>query len=573
MRRVRRVTVICLLLVMSIHLAGCGNKFFDPAQVGRFRPTPAVNVILDSLGVAEETPPAWEGAQEPKPVDTMVYETDYVFNAGDILRITIFELLQAGQQYEASYVITETGKLSIPEVGVVEAVGLTETQLEEEIKRILSPSILKDPSVTVTLLSSERRVFSILGSGVPKPGRYSIPRYDFRLLDALAVGGGISQFNISYVFVTRAPTGKELMGEPTELFEPREEFEPLFEPEQEMLEMITPQASRRWKDKKLVVASAEMITDQELTETAIPEEFESWSGAQRENTVLGIEESSEEPVSEEPFFEEFSGQPIEEQRGIEDIFAQPTEPVEQEPMEEDIVEEQEIMEEILEPPVELFEEEVEEEAGIEWIFQNGKWIPVQPGRPMPTEPMLEIEVERMVEPLEEMIPEGFGLEEVPMLRQQARVIKIPAELLLAGDPRYNIVIRAGDTIHVPVDIIGEFCIMGNVNKQGYINITGRPMTLKMAIAAAGGLGPLSWPKRCEVVRRIGKDKEEIVMLDLDKIASGEQPDFFIKPNDLINVGTHPTSRWRAVLRNAFRATYGFGFIYDRNFAYPDRYYR
>jgi protein involved in polysaccharide export with SLBB domain len=131
------------------------------------------------------------------------------------------------------------------------------------------------------------------------------------------------------------------------------------------------------------------------------------------------------------------------------------------------------------------------------------------------------------------------------------------------------VIRAGDNIHVPVDLIGEFWIEGNVNFQGPINITGRPITLKMAIASAGGLGPLAWPKRCEVIRRIGKNKEEIVMVDLDKIASGKQPDFFIKPNDLINVGTHPTARWRAVLRNAFRATYGFGFIYDRNFADRD----
>jgi polysaccharide export outer membrane protein len=115
--------------------------------------------------------------------------------------------------------------------------------------------------------------------------------------------------------------------------------------------------------------------------------------------------------------------------------------------------------------------------------------------------------------------------------------------------------------------------MGNVNAQGFINVTGRPMTLKMAIAAAGGLGPLAWPKRCEVIRRIGRNKEEMVMVDLDKIASGEQPDFFIKPNDLINVGTHATARWRAVLRNAFRAAYGFGFIYDRNFADRDFYTR
>jgi hypothetical protein len=98
---------------------------------------------------------------------------------------------------------------------------------------------------------------------------------------------------------------------------------------------------------------------------------------------------------------------------------------------------------------------------------------------------------------------------------------------------------------------------------------GRPVTLKMAVAAAGGLGPLAWPRRCEVTRRVGRNKEETVMVDLDKITSGEQPDFFIKPLDLINVGTHPTARWRAVLRNSFRATYGFGFIYDRNFAERD----
>ncbi len=55
------------------------------------------------------------------------------------------------------------------------------------------------------------------------------------------------------------------------------------------------------------------------------------------------------------------------------------------------------------------------------------------------------------------------------------------------------------------------------------------------------------------------------MVNLEKIASGEQPDFFIKPDDLINVGTHPTARYRAVIRNAFRASYGFGFVYDRNF--------
>jgi len=220
-------------------------------------------------------------------------------------------------------------------------------------------------------------------------------------------------------------------------------------------------------------------------------------------------------------------------------------------------------------------EEKEQAGHIEWILRNGKWVPVQVGSPKlpklpeqiePVRPVIKIEPgEKPIGPFEEPSP--------PVLERKpgagARLIRIPADKLLAGDPRYNIVIKPGDSIHVPVDIVGEFCITGNVNRTGFIPITGRPMTLKMAIAAAGGLNPLAWPKRVEVVRRIGRKKEEIVMVDLDKIASGKQPDFFIKPNDLINVGTHPTSRWRAILRNAFRATYGFGFVYDRNFADRD----
>ena len=212
------------------------------------------------------------------------------------------------------------------------------------------------------------------------------------------------------------------------------------------------------------------------------------------------------------------------------------------------------------------EQEKAGEAGrIEWIFKDGKWVPVEVAPPAPSKPAVQLPPEEIVKPIEEKMPEELEWEEA-LAVEKTRVIKIPTDKLLAGDPRYNIVIRPGDNIYVPVDIIGEFCIMGNVNRQGYINLTGRPMTLKMAIAAAGGLGPLAWPKRVEVVRRIGRNKEEIVMVDLDKIARGEQPDFFIKPDDLINVGTHPTSRWRERLRNAFRATWGFGFDWDMNFA-------
>jgi hypothetical protein len=262
-----------------------------------------------------------------------------------------------------------------------------------------------------------------------------------------------------------------------------------------------------------------MITDKELAEAALPEGFET------------LVDDKQEPIEAEQTLEP------------------PPEPAPRKT--------------IAEP---INENEVER---IEWIFQDGKWIPFQIGRPRPTEPKAKVGLEKIAEPLKERVPTEFDWEQIDAGGVQNRIIRIPADSLLGGDPRYNIVIKPGDSIYIPVDIVGEFCIIGNVNSQGYVNLTGRPMTLKMAIAAAGGLGPLAWPKRCEVTRRIGKKREETVKVDLEKIARGEQPDFFIKPNDLINVGTHPTSMWRAVLRNAFRASYGFAFSYDRNFAYSD----
>ena len=635
-------TFFCLVLPF---LSGCGNKFFDPTQVGRFRPVPAVNVILDSLGVAEEEPVAWEGAEDPRPTDVTAIEGDYVFRSGDTVRISIFELYREGLIVEDIYVVTETGKISIPDVGVVDAAGLTETQLEEEIRQILSPSILKDPSVVVTLAASQQRTFSILGNGVPRPGRYVIPRYDFRLTDALATAGGPAQFNVSFIYVSRyegrepvaAPIGTgfrelEFIGpgltEP-EVLEP-EESEQLIEPERGMLEIIAPRAQRyQWPESKVVIASSEMVTAKELGKLAWPEGFNRLTPGRRvwpngrdvrkpstepavpettaerkniEEVLKSLTESAGPPAVEKPtelddilktLSERSRREPVSERIDVEDILKSLAEPTAPEPIEELIKPEDvdvrklfaepadrdrmelpekpgvvDVLKSLAEPGVpETVEEPIEEEVGrIEWIFQDGKWIPIQIGQPKPSVPVIRIEPQLppIGPPVEPVVP-GFEWAEAA----KTRVIKIPADKLLAGDPRYNVVIKAGDSIHVPVDIIGECCIMGNVNRQGYINVTGRPMTLKMAIAAAGGLGPMAWPKRCEVIRRVGRDKEEIVMVDLDKIASGEQPDFFIKPNDLINVGTHPTSIWRAVLRNSFRATYGFGFIYDRNFADRD----
>ncbi len=486
----------CITLVIFCgFLSGCdhNNRILDPTQIGRFRPVPAVNVILDSLGVEDEEPSAFEGAEEPLPSDIVADEIDYTFSPGDALRVQIYELLADNITFTQDYMVNETGKINVMEVGVIEVAGLTERQLEEEIRNILRPNLLKEPLVNVILLSSQKRTFSVSGQGVRNAGRFSIPRYDYRLLDAVAQAGGVGQFNVSYIYVSRRPKEVRETTQPIdeELLGPID-TEEMYIPEQDMLRMIMPRSEDdKGKLDELVMTSSEMVTDRELLGAVSPG---------------GVDLLSE--IS-----------------GFESGFGR-----------------------------------AEEAGRIEWIFRDGKWVPVEVGRRPGG-------IGRIEE--EPVLPYEFEWEAEEPQEPKVRLIRIPADKLLAGDPKYNIVIREGDTIHVPVDLVGEFYVMGNVNRVGAFVITGRPLTLKMAIATAGGLNPLAWPKHCEVTRRIGKDKEEIVMVNLDKIARGEQPDFFIKPHDLINVGTHPTSQWRTILRGAFRASYGFGFIYDRNFSYRD----
>ena len=155
------------------------------------------------------------------------------------------------------------------------------------------------------------------------------------------------------------------------------------------------------------------------------------------------------------------------------------------------------------------------------------------------------------------------------IQSKQEVIRINMKDLKNGDLNQNIVILAGDYIYVPYNTSGVYYVMGQVSRPGPYQLTGEKMTLKQAIASVGGLAALASPDRCDITRRIKDNKEITYRVNLQKLFEGVQPDIYIKPNDMINVGSHPTARWLAVIRQSFRSTYGFGFVYDRNLADKD----
>lgn len=147
-----------------------------------------------------------------------------------------------------------------------------------------------------------------------------------------------------------------------------------------------------------------------------------------------------------------------------------------------------------------------------------------------------------------------------------RIIEVPVSRLLAGDANVNIVIRPGDVLRVPPPKTGVVYMTGQVARPGPYELSGdTKLTLLRGLDSAGGLGSLAIPERTDLTRVLGNGRQATIRLNLRAIAEQTQPDIYLKPDDRINVGTNFWALPLAVIRGGFRASYGWGFILDRNF--------
>ena len=149
-----------------------------------------------------------------------------------------------------------------------------------------------------------------------------------------------------------------------------------------------------------------------------------------------------------------------------------------------------------------------------------------------------------------------------------RIIRVPIDQLQQqGELKYNIVIRPGDMIIIPDPTTGVYYLGGHVARPGvFILSSGEKVTLKKAWIAAGGEDIFSFPSRAEIVRRIGPNREVCARVDMAKVLAMEQPDIYLKPNDVIYVGTHFVAPFLAAVRTSFSASFEADGIYDADFS-------
>ncbi len=498
------------------------NDFLDPTEVGRFHGKPVTKEIRASLGLQDQEVELIN-ASDPLPEDAVAVATEYRIGPGDIVEFNIHELIRAGGITTETRRVSELGYVSLPLIGRLKISGLTEKELEELVKaKVKELQILPDPIVSVVVRDQQQRQFSIVGY-VSRAGRISIPRSDFRMLEAISYAGTIPEEVEKVYVIRRMEKSAEQIGPPAPAT-----ARPTTAPSS-----TKPQVSNGlWGDEDLLLNDL-------APEIALPVRAKSPAATRAATTRRSSRKPSVVPGDERRALLEAltPGETAGGSRG-DDAPQTPGGPPGPAPANE----------------------------LSKWIWLNGEWVELKEGQAERTEPAAA----ESAKPDEPSAPQEW--EAVTVAGEETRVIAIPLKPLHTGEARYNIVIRPGDVITVPVPEAGKlYYVMGHVRGPGTFRIPTEGITLKAAIASAGGLESFAWPSRCEIARKIGPDQEELHQVDLDRIFAMEDPDIKLKPGDVINVGTHPLAPFMVTIGTGFRTTYGFGFVYDRNFGSIDQY--
>ena len=136
--------------------------------------------------LAEPTPSimdlSHEAAQE-KP--SLIVTMDYIIGPEDVLDITVWKSPDLSKMVQ----VRPDGRISLPLIGDVDAVGQTSAQLTERISTRLK-AYVESPAVSIVVKEVNSYAIFVLGE-VIKPGRYPL-KSKTTLLQAVTLAGGFT---------------------------------------------------------------------------------------------------------------------------------------------------------------------------------------------------------------------------------------------------------------------------------------------------------------------------------------------------------------------------------------------
>ena len=187
---------------MLAGLTGCETNgwLIDPQRTGYFETTPTAIPILTRIDVIEQAADTSVEYTQPTAEDLVPVQLEYRLASGDIVKVSIPQLVSAEQTDISTRVVDQAGRITLPIIGQVQAAGQTVPELENEIKRRLK-DIITNPKAFVSVEEGRAYQFRVLGS-VEQPGLFGLNKPDLRVLDALALARGAAP-TTTRILITR----------------------------------------------------------------------------------------------------------------------------------------------------------------------------------------------------------------------------------------------------------------------------------------------------------------------------------------------------------------------------------
>jgi protein involved in polysaccharide export with SLBB domain len=161
-----RALFCSVLIAVALQVSGCSSNTADRG--------PATPADLQAVAAAATAVPRFQG--------------------GEKIRITVY----GEPTLSGDYDIDPNGVVSLPLAGTVQAVGLTQPELEQALAKKFKSEYLRNPKVTVTIL--QFRPIYIVGE-ISKPGEFPF-KPGLNILTAMALaGGGTYRANRNYVLI------------------------------------------------------------------------------------------------------------------------------------------------------------------------------------------------------------------------------------------------------------------------------------------------------------------------------------------------------------------------------------
>jgi len=116
------------------------------------------------------------------------------------------------------------------------------------------------------------------------------------------------------------------------------------------------------------------------------------------------------------------------------------------------------------------------------------------------------------------------------------------KLVKDGDMCQNIVMRGGDKIYIADPSASPLMVLGEVNKQRVIDLPNGFMSLRQALAEAGGL-PITGDKRFIQVMRGNIINPKIYTLNWEHVVRLPTDSLLLIPGDIVYVAATPIAEW------------------------------